>query len=195
LVLPSLESSLFFKGAKSVVLETYELNRFLEVVQKYQVSYAHISAAHLTSLADDSSVKNFDLSSLKVILLTEYIEETLIKRVQDRLKNVKVKRGYGVRDLTPPLILSPTNKIKPGSVGVLLAETEAKILDPATNEEVGVDMEGDLYVKGGQAFTEYYSNPEATKQGLDEHKFIKTGERGKVDKDGYWWIFRKENQK
>lgn len=180
----------FFSGAKSVVLETFELPRFLEAIQNFKVTYAHIAVSHLADLAE-SALENYDLNSLNTILLTEHADEVLINRVQSRLKNVKVKQAYGVNNFTPALMMTPSNKIKPGSAGVLLAETEAKILDSVTKEELDVNIEGDLYVKGLNTPTEYYNNPDASKEGFDENKFMRTGDRAKVDTDGYWWILPK----
>jgi len=185
----------FYIGAKSVIMETYELGKFLDVVQKYKVTYAHVAPSTLSELAESPLVTNADLSSLKILLSSDPVEIHLIQRVESRLKGTKVKQAYGMQDLTPPVMVSPTSKIKPGSAGVLLGDTQAKIMDPTTNKELGPNVEGELLLKGGQIMKEFVkvgptlrdtSNVEA--DAMDNEGFVKTGDRAKVDEEGYWWV-------
>jgi len=180
-------------GAKSVLMQTFELKKFLEIVQEHKATYAHIPGAALNELAKNNDlIKNYDLSSLHVLLSTENLDDTVINAIEKNIPNVKVKQGYGVNELTPPVIFTPTTKIKKGSAGILLPDTFAKVIDPNTKEELGVGQEGDLYVKGEQIMSGYFQNPDETAKDVDADGFFRTGDTAKVDSDGYWWLSKQK---
>jgi len=79
-------------------------------------------------------------------------------------------------------------RIKPGSVGVLAPNTEALIVDPATGEAVGHDVQGELWVRGPQVMAGYLNNPAATASTVDGDGWLHTGDLGWVDVDGYFFI-------
>ena len=47
---------------------------------------------------------------------------------------------------------------------------------------------GEVWVRGGQVMLGYWKNPKATAETLDEHGWLHTGDVGKVDEDGYYYI-------
>jgi long-chain acyl-CoA synthetase len=73
---------------------------------------------------------------------------------------------------------------KSESIGVPVADTEAKIVDPATAEEVPLGEVGELYVRGPQVMRGYWPNPGS---GLKDG-WLPTGDLCKADKDGYFYL-------
>ena len=90
---------------------------------------------------------------------------------------VKLYEGYGLTETTPVISVNPQKFNKPGSVGQPLVGTIAKISD-----------KGEILVKGPQVMTGYYKNPAATKEMFDKNGYLKTGDLGRIDDDGYIWI-------
>ena len=76
------------------------------------------------------------------------------------------------------LTLSLVREIKPGSVGMLLAGTEGKIIDVDTRRLLGPNERGELCLKGPQIMKGYWNRPEATKNTIDEFGFLHTGTIG-----------------
>jgi long-chain acyl-CoA synthetase len=77
---------------------------------------------------------------------------------------------------------------RPGTIGLPLPDTEAKIVDPETGTREMPDGEpGELIVRGPQVMKGYYNNPEATAQAL-RGGWLYTGDLGKRDRDGYFTI-------
>ena len=90
-------------------------------------------------------------------------------------------QGYGLTE-TSPVISAETDKEKrPGSVGLILPNLEAKIINP-NNEGIG-----ELAVKGPSIMLGYYKNEEVTKETLKDGWFS-TGDFGYIDKDGFLYI-------
>ena len=90
-------------------------------------------------------------------------------------------QGYGLTE-TSPVISAETDKEKrPGSVGLVLENLEAKIENPDTN---GI---GELAVKGSSVMLGYYKNDEETKKVL-KNGWFSTGDFGYFDDDGFLYI-------
>jgi acyl-CoA synthetase (AMP-forming)/AMP-acid ligase II len=74
------------------------------------------------------------------------------------------------------------------SVGVALPNTECKLVDPETGEEVGPGGRGELWVKGPNVMVGYLNNPEATAITLDDEGYLHTGDVAEVTEDGVFSI-------
>lgn len=88
---------------------------------------------------------------------------------------INIFMGYGLTELFPVCVGFRDNAI-PGYCGVLLSLCDARISD-----------EGEVQLKGGMCMTEYYKNPEATKEIFTEDGWLKTGDVGElhyVEKNG-----------
>jgi acyl-CoA synthetase (AMP-forming)/AMP-acid ligase II len=71
--------------------------------------------------------------------------------------------------------------VTPGSVGMVVPNTECKIVDVATGRELGRNEDGELWIRGPQVMKGYLNNPDATRDALDADGFFHTGDIGHVD--------------
>lgn len=87
---------------------------------------------------------------------------------------VPVLEGYGLTETTAALCVNTPTHSRVGTVGKLLGTTE-----------VQVAADGELQFRGGQVFTGYWDNDDATKQVLDADGWFSSGDIGEVDSDGF----------
>jgi len=73
-------------------------------------------------------------------------------------------------------------------VGPPAPNTECKLVDPATGDELGPRQEGEVCVRGPQIMMGYLNNPEATARTIDQDKWLHTGDIGYVDENGHFFI-------
>jgi long-chain acyl-CoA synthetase len=96
---------------------------------------------------------------------------------------------YGSTETTAVVSITPWGgKIKPGTVGVPIADTDIKIVavdDPGRELEIGES--GEIAIKGPQIMMGYYNKPDETGEALRDGWFL-TGDLGKFDEDGYLTI-------
>lgn len=83
--------------------------------------------------------------------------------------------GYGLTETSPICVMHSDRVIKPGTVGLPICGSKAKILDP--NEE-GI---GELAVKGPNVMLGYYNDPEATAEAFTSDGYFRTGDLAKID--------------
>lgn len=119
----------------------------------------------------------------------------------DTLNQLKKLHGaiindvYGATENTAFATATPwKGKVKIGTVGVPLPNTEIKVVDLETGEkELGPDEDGEICVRGPQVMKGYYKRPDETAAVLKDGWFY-LGDIGHLDKDGYLTIAdRKKN--
>ena len=90
--------------------------------------------------------------------------------------------GYGMSENSPLVSVNTPWHKRNASVGLPVAYTDVKIIDPT---EEGV---GEILVKSPSVMLGYYNNPEATAEVISSDNWLKTGDLGYIDKDGFIFI-------
>ena len=105
------------------------------------------------------------------------------------LTGKKIYDVYGLTENTALATCTPwKGKVKPGTVGVPLPNTDLKIVDLETGtKELPVGVAGEICIKGPQLMTGYYKKPEETKNALRDG-WLYTGDIGFLDEDGHLTI-------
>lgn len=95
---------------------------------------------------------------------------------------IKLIQGYGLTEASPVLTVNHPDYPKDESVGLPLPEVKVKVINPNAEGIGELCFQGPMIMKG------YFENPEATKETFDEEGFLKTGDLGYIDKDGYVYV-------
>ena len=178
------------EGATIVTMPRFDLEQFLQLLQDHKVTRAYAVPPIVLALAKHPIVDNYDLSSLSLIMsgaapLGQELSEAAAKRL-----DTLVIQGYGLTETSPVTHVNPEEeaKVKPGSIGPLIPNTIAKVVDPVSGKELGYDETGEVWIKGPQVMKGYLNNDEATKHTIDDEGYLHTGDIGYVDQDGYFYI-------
>jgi long-chain acyl-CoA synthetase len=85
------------------------------------------------------------------------------------------------------LTVNPLDRLKPGSIGLPVANTEVRCLDD-DGTPVPAGTAGELAARGPQVMPGYWNRPEETAQVMDADGWFRTGDVGVVDEEGYFRI-------
>ncbi|MDD4340592.1 MAG: AMP-binding protein, partial [Syntrophales bacterium] len=112
-----------------------------------------------------------------------------IKELEDLVGHGKLVEVYGMTETSPILTALPRDGVKKaGSVGMPMSDTEVKLVDPGSKQEVALGEPGELVARGPQVFTRgYHNKPEETANTLRDG-WIHTGDIAVMDEDGYFYI-------
>ncbi|XP_047106440.1 4-coumarate--CoA ligase-like 1 [Schistocerca piceifrons] len=104
------------------------------------------------------------------------------------------KERYGMTEAVVVMGAQPGSVSPPGSSGKLFFNVEAKVVDLETQEPVGPEQEGELWVKSPAAALGYWNNPEATAAAWDKEGWFHTGDVVRYDRDGYFYVVDRVKQ-
>jgi acyl-CoA synthetase (AMP-forming)/AMP-acid ligase II len=111
--------------------------------------------------------------------------ESAARACRERL-GCRVKQLYGLTEGSGVTHMVPTDaEDRPGSTGLPLPGIEYTIVDPATGATVDPGQLGEIRVRGPHVMKGYLNRPEATAEAIDADGWLRTGDIGCADKDGW----------
>jgi len=123
----------------------------------------HLAPPLVGFCAANPKVEQKHLESIKYIMVgAAPVGEALINAFKLKAPNVHFREGYGMTELSPVATMTIVDLFKPGSCGILLPNTEAKIVDLETGEALGTNGRGELCFRGPQVMKGYLNNEKAT---------------------------------
>ncbi|KAK4303287.1 hypothetical protein Pmani_024672 [Petrolisthes manimaculis] len=184
-MIPCLAYSLC-SGGRIVTLPTFDPKVFISSMKKYKVTFLHTVPPIINFMTHNEHVQR-DLLSLThhVTCGAAPVGATLIfeffKKFGDE---ISFQEGFGMTESSPVTHLTPKNNLVAGSTGLLIPNTEAKIVDINTGQSMGPDEgEGELCVRGPQVMKGYYRNEDATKNTIDKDGWLHTGDIARMDEN------------
>ncbi|KAF7725298.1 hypothetical protein EC973_000308 [Apophysomyces ossiformis] len=182
-----LQASLYF-GIPVYAIPKFEFPVLLETIQKHKITRACLVPPIILLLAKHPLVQKYDLSSLQVVISgAAPLSADLQHEVKSRLPHTVFKQGYGLTETSPVAILEPTNRVLPGSIGLLAPNTVARIVDENGNDVSG-EGQGELWIKGPQVMKGYINNAEATADCIDNDGYFHTGDVAVINEKGHFFI-------
>ena len=169
--------------AALVTMPKFDLVEFLRIISEHRTSWVFVAPPIAVALAKHPIVDQYDLSPVRVIFSgAAPLDGALASAVEKRL-GCTVVQGYGMTETSPAVNLIPAERddIDKSSIGPLVPNTEARLVDPETEADVdvpaaGVSAPGELWVRGPQVMTGYLGRPDATAEMLDDDGWLRTGD-------------------
>ncbi|MEO7521753.1 MAG: 4-coumarate--CoA ligase family protein [Gemmatimonas sp.] len=178
------------QGATLVTLPRFELEQFLRTMQEHGITYANVVPPIVLALAKHPIVDSFNLASLKTVFSgAAPLGEALAMACSQRL-GVRVRQGYGLTETSPVSHFHPIDSDfdEPSSVGPLVPNTEARIVDPLSGSDLQHGERGELWLRGPQVMLGYFNKPEATAACMTDDGWFKTGDVAIADDKGWFRI-------
>jgi long-chain acyl-CoA synthetase len=96
----------------------------------------------------------------------------------------EIIEGYGLTECSPVVSVNIPGKVKLGTVGPLVPETEMQVMDDG-EQEVAAGERGELWIRGPQVMLGYWQQEQASKETISEQGWLKTGDYVQVDEEDY----------
>jgi acyl-CoA synthetase (AMP-forming)/AMP-acid ligase II len=176
------------EGGTIVTMPRFDLDQFLDLIESHGVTRAYVVPPIALALAKHPAVEGRDLSSLRLIMSgAAPLGSELQQQVADRT-SAPVVQGYGLTETSPVTHTLTPDKGKPGSIGPPIPNTECRIVDPESGEDVAIGERGELWIRGPQVMKGYLNNPDATAATVDDDGWLHTGDVAVVDEEGNFEI-------
>jgi long-chain acyl-CoA synthetase len=176
-------------GAMALVPNPRDIPAVMGTISKHRATLFPAVPAMYTAIINHPKVKSFDLSSVKRCVSGSAPLPVDIMRRFEELTGAIISEGFGLSETSPVTHSNPLmGRRKPGSIGVPLPDTDAKIVDIETGTQVMPSGEtGELALAGPQVMAGYWNKPEET-AGMIRDGWLYTGDLARVDEDGYHYI-------
>ena len=183
-------------GAHQILMERFDLEMLVANIQKYHATVLHLVPPVLLALANAPGLDRSQFSNVKYALCAAApLAPDVARRVEERL-GVRVIQAYGLTETGPASHHSPIepDRMRLESVGVIMADTEQRVVDLETGEEVlGPGEVGEIIIRGPQVMEGYWNAPEETARALRDG-WLHTGDIGSVDSEGYTFLVDRKKE-
>jgi len=179
-----------WSGATIVVMPKFELEPYLDLLERHRATMLHVVPPIVVALAKSPCAGGRNFSQVRKLFSgAAPLGADVIAQCTARVGCV-LQQGYGMTEASPATHTTSEvdAEIKPGSVGTLVPNTECRVVDPATREDVAPGEDGEIWVRGPQVMLGYLNQPDATRATLDEDGWLHTGDIGHADEDGHFFI-------
>jgi long-chain acyl-CoA synthetase len=178
-------------GAEQVILKEFHRRDFCQLIGKYGVTYTFLVPPMFIALVNYPDLVSYNWSSLRFAANgAAPISPDVARRFQ-KLTGVTVYHQWGLTEASPVVAANPWDKIRIESQGIPLSDTEHKVIDPQTCEELPLGEAGELVVKGPQVMKGYWNRLDDTEKAfvtIGGEKWLRTGDIARIDEEGYEYI-------
>ncbi|MGB7372102.1 AMP-binding protein, partial [Erythrobacter sp.] len=180
-------------GTNSIVLPEYDPTEALHLIENYNISKIFLVPAAIQILLNHPRVKEVDFSRLKHVTYGASPIPLDLMREAMRVLGCGFVQMYGMTETSGTIVaLDPADHVPEGSprmrsVGTPLAGVEVKIIDE-DGATVPPGTVGEIATRSSKNMRGYYNNPDATAETIDAEGWLRTGDAGYLDEDGYLYI-------
>ncbi|UCC54643.1 MAG: alpha/beta fold hydrolase [Anaerolineaceae bacterium] len=176
-----------------VLLPIFDTQGVLEYIRDYKVTIFPGVPSMYTAINHFPGAREYGLSSIKACVSGAAPLPVEVQEAFEKLTHGRLVEGYGLTEASPVTHANPLYGVrKPGSIGVPMPNTEAKIVDLISGENLPPGEIGELVVRGPQVMQEYWQNEEATAEAIDADGWLDTGDVALMDNDGYFQIISRK---
>lgn len=174
-------------GAKVVLVERFDPVSAMEAIVKHGVT---VLIGAPTMYAAWAGLPDADLRAFATVRIATSGAAKLAVEVAQRFEDrfdVRISEGYGLTEASPVVTTSTGTDAPFGSIGPAIPGVELRLVDD-DGEDVLLGDTGELWVRGPNVFAGYWNDPEATAAAISPEGWLRTGDVGVMDDDGYVYL-------
>ena len=178
-------------GATVVMMPRWDRELAGRLISRHRVTHWTNIPTMIIDMFGSPNIEKFDLSSLRNLsgggaAMPHAVAERLQKQF-----GITYAEGYGLTETAAPSHSNPPERAKLQCLGMPIYGTDARVVDPDTLQELAPNQVGEIIINGPQVFKGYWRNPAATEAAFidfEGKKFFRTGDLGRMDEEGYFFL-------
>ncbi|MHB1381092.1 MAG: long-chain-fatty-acid--CoA ligase [Thermoleophilia bacterium] len=182
-------------AASIIMLPRFDLAEVLKSINKARPTifpgipamYAAIN--HSLKREQGEEKKKIDLTSIHTCVSGADKLPVDVQREFEELSGGRVVEGYGLTEASPVTHVNPIKGMrKEGSIGLPVPNTEVRIVDIDTGDDMVEGEVGEMLVRGPQVMKGYWGHASESEDAFSGNGWLKTGDMARVDEDGFYYI-------
>lgn len=179
-----------YVGNTVVMLPRWDRDAAAQCVQRYRIASWTAVPTMIQDFFANPDIARYDLSSIRRL---SGGGAAMPAAVAQRLLDLGViyYEGYGLSETMAATHLNPAEHPKKQCLGIPIYDVDSRVVDPVTLDELPPGEVGEIVTHGPQVFRGYWNKPADSAQALveiDGKRFLRTGDLGRMDEDGYFFI-------
>ena len=178
-------------GSCLVIMPRWDRDVAGHLISRWRVTHWTNIPTMVIDFLGSPNLAKYDLASLVYIggggaAMPEAVAQRLID-----LFGLRYVEGYGLTETAGPSHTNPPDAPKKQCLGIPFMSVDSRIVDPETLTELPAGESGEIVISGPQVFKAYWKRSEATAAAFferDGKRFFRTGDMGKVDEAGYFFM-------
>lgn len=172
-------------GAHNVLITNpRDLPTFVKDLGKYRFTGFVGLNTLFVALCNNEDFRKLDFSSLKATFSGGMALQLAAAERWQQVTGCEICEGFGMTETSPVVSVNPFGGIQIGTIGIPMPSTLCKVIDDEGND-LPMGAIGELCVKGPQVMKGYWQRQEATDEMLSADGWLKTGDIGIIQEDGY----------
>jgi fatty-acyl-CoA synthase len=185
------EIGTFSRKGTFVLMQAFDPGLFLELIEAERCNNSLIVPTMILALLNHPDMATRDVSSFNSILSgAANVPAALVLRAQKEF-NCQFCIMYGQTESNGPFLETFTTdsvELQTETIGRPIPHAEVKIVDVMTLATQPINTVGEIWVRGFMTMSGYYGQPEATAAALTGDGWLRTGDLGSMDENGYFKI-------
>jgi fatty-acyl-CoA synthase len=180
-----------YNGNTVVLLPRWDRDAAAACVQRYKVGSWQAISTMVVDFLMNPRIADYDLSSVwNMGGGGAAMPEAVAQKLHD-LCGISYMEGYGMTETMAPSHINPLDRPKRQCLGIPIFDVDARVIDPQTLRVLPAGEVGEIVVHGPQVMQGYWGQPTATEEAFvtqDGKRFLRTGDLGRVDEEGYFFM-------
>ncbi|MCM3586781.1 long-chain fatty acid--CoA ligase [Mesobacillus maritimus] len=180
-----------YSGGSMVIMTRWNRETAVQLIKKELCTHWCAIATMIVDFVSNSKLQKEDIASLSYLSGGgAALPEAVGQKLYD-LTGLRFIEGYGLSETIAQTHFNPPNRPKMQCLGIPSFDVDSRIIDPASCKELGVGEVGEIIVNGPQVMTGYYNRDDENRDSfmeLDGKVFFRTGDIGRYDEEGYFFI-------
>ncbi|KAK7356558.1 hypothetical protein VNO80_15832 [Phaseolus coccineus] len=179
-------------GMTTVLMRKFDFQDMLDAIQKHKVNNIPAVPPVILALVKHSRKARCDLSSLRRVGTgAAPLSKEVAQEFRKMFPWIELRQGYGLTESSGGATFFASDKdakAHPDSCGKLIPTFFAKVIDTETGKPLPPHKEGELWLKSPTIMKGYLGNLEATSATIDSEGWLRTGDLGYIDDNGFVYI-------
>ena len=175
-------------GENILITNPRDFPAFVKELAKHSFVYITGVNTLFASLLNTPGFDKLDFSSLRWTIGGGMAVQNAVSKNWEKITGQPILQAYGLTETSPAAIINPINFEEfTGSIGLPISSTEVMICDD-DGTQIPIGDLGEICIKGPQVMRGYWEKPDETQKVLSSDGWLKTGDMGRMDQDGFIFI-------
>jgi len=178
-------------GGTTVLMTRWDRDTAAELIQRHRVTGVTGITTMIVDFLANPELGRYDLSSIIRIGGGGAAMPEAVAAKLEGILGLPYLEGYGLTETAAPSHANPAHRPKRQCGGIPYFDTDSRVIDPVSLQELGPNEVGEIITHGPQVFRGYWKQEKATAEAFLDHdgkKFFRTGDLGYYDEEGYFFI-------